>query len=83
MVARGNSKFPSRLAAPDLVRFQASLLPLFNTFDMIKLKILKGLMKLSLSFVNLIWKLVCKWEKRDFQITLNWLDALNEASLRY
>lgn len=83
MVALGNSKFPSRLAAPDLVRFQASLLHTFNTFDMMKLKILKGLMKLSLSFVNLIWSLVQKWKLSNNQITLNWLDALNEASLRY
>ena len=47
----------------------------------VKKMFLKGLMRLSLEFVDLVWRLAARWGHRDSQTTLDWLDALNIISV--
>ena len=73
----------SPLKAADWVRFLADLLTIFcKVMKNIQILVLEGLMKMSLEFVNLVWRFACRWGQRDSQITLKWLDTLNEVSTR-
>ncbi len=52
--------------------------------DMVRMKmfVLKGLMKITLVTVDQVFRLCARWKQLDSQASLNWLDSLNEVSVR-